>query len=334
MKILKPGLFTSIQDLGRFGYQKFGVVVGGAMDTFALRIANILVGNPEDEAAIEITMQGPTIELEEDAWLAICGASLSPELDGYPVPEWRPFHARRGSVLKFGRPMAGCRAYLAVAGGFAVDAVMGSKSVNLQVGIGGGFGRILQEGDTLSVGPASEERGRRLATLCPAGFGEYRVLTTGWYVSPNMFPDYREAPVIRFLPGPEYGQFTESSRVAFASTSYIVGSKSDRMGYRLDGPKLRLHEPKELISTAVTFGTVQVPPDGQPIVLMADRQTTGGYPRIAQIITADLPVLAQLRPGSKVRFESITLDAAVDLLRRRERVIQWLKCGIQMKGDH
>lgn len=328
MRVLKAGAHTSIQDTGRFGYQKYGVIVSGAMDPFALRTANLLVGNDEDEAGLEVTLQGPALEMQQDVWISICGADLSAQLDGQLVPQWRPVFARKGATLHFGKPRAGCRAYVAVAGGFAVSAVLGSKSTYLRAGIGGYGGRALQAGDELPIGELKTPVQKRMQKFVEA-LSDGAFATTGWCVSARLFPAYSDTPEVRVVRGPEYALFTPSSQEAFVSTQYVVTPQSDRMGYRLEGPPLSFLETRQLISTAVTWGTVQVPADGKPIVLMADRQTTGGYPRIAQVITADIPVLAQLKPGAKVGFTQTTVEDAQAILRRRQQEFSMLKMAIE-----
>lgn len=332
MKVLKPGLLTTIQDLGRYHYQKYGVIISGGMDSFALRISNLIVGNEEDEAVLEITLQGPTLQFEEEISIAICGASLSPTLDGEAVPEWGPIRVKKGSILSFGEPLAGCRSYLAVSGGFVVPEVMESKSTFLRAGIGGAFGRALMAGDSLHV--------RKHAIQRPPfqGFTGAQTPTAGerstsWFVSSNVFPHYAPEPVVRFIRGREFDLFSRESQRDFLSEAFLVTPSSDRMGYRLSGPALSLKSPVNLLSSAVVSGTVQVPSDGQPILLMSDHQTTGGYPMIAHVITVDLPVLAQMKPGDKVRFAETSIEEAHSLIRQEARGISMLKWAIQRKAE-
>jgi antagonist of KipI len=330
IKVIKPGLLTTVQDLGRYGLQKHGVIVSGAMDPFALRVANVLVGNDEGEAALEITMIGPKLKFSEDSLISICGGNLSPAINGEEIPEWRPILVKKGSLLSFGTVEFGCRAYLAVAGGFAVPNVMNSKSTYLRAGIGGFEGRALKDGDVLPVQPPSDSHLQRIRSLCEkAGSNSFAV--SDWSVSKYAMPNYHKNPVIRVIRGGEFHWFKEESREKFYKEEFLVTPQSDRMGYRLSGSKLQLNKPQELISEAVTAGTIQVPSEGDPIVLMADRQTTGGYPKIAQVATVDLPVLAQVKPGEKVRFQEIKLEEAQTLLRLREQEIQLLKQGITLK---
>lgn len=317
MIVRQPGILTTIQDGGRYGFQKYGVLVNGAMDMFALRVANILVGNSQDEAALEITLQGPSIELTEDITFAICGASLSPMLNGLPVSEWRPISAKAGSVLSFGRPVWGCRAYLAVAGGFEVPKVMGSRSTYLRGHLGGFEGRALKQGDELKV---------RQSDVKVSAWNEECGLD--WFVSPTLHPRYGTNPVVRFTLGPDFKFFSDESQRLFGTESFKITPQSDRMGYRLSGPTLELAFRQEKVSTAVTVGTIQVPPDGNPIVLMADRQTIGGYPCMAQVIQVDIPVLAQLKPGDPLSFQEVTLELAQELWREREMNIRVLEQAV------
>ncbi len=315
MIILHPGFLTTIQDRGRYGFQKYGVLTNGAMDPFALRVANILVGNEPDEAAMEITLQGPSIEFTEDVNLAVCGASLSPTLNEQPFPEWRRVFAKSGSHLSFGKSLAGCRAYLAVHGGFDVPIVMGSKSTYLRAGFGGFSGRALQKGDTINV--------------CTLSFGQQS--KRNWYVNPAIFPSYSSHPIARVVRGPDFERFATESGQHFLSRSFLISPQSDRMGYRLNGPTLKLTEWPDKLSSAVTLGTIQLPSDGNPIILMADRQTMGGYPCIAQVIGVDIPVLAQLKPGDKLRFQEISLEEAQNLWREQERNLQILRQAVLFK---
>jgi antagonist of KipI len=329
--IIRGGLLTTVQDLGRYGFQKHGVLVSGAMDAFALRLANLLVGNEEGAAALEITLMGPTLRFEQPTLIAIGGAYLSPKLDGKPVPEWRPVWVRAGSQLTFGAPVAGCRAYLAVAGGFAVPEVLGSRSTFLRGGIGGHEGRALAAGDLLVIGTPSVAAVQRMEQLeCFAGNEPFAA--TDWVVSSHLLPDYSKNPVLRVMRGAQFDAFDEASRAHFIGNSFRVTPQSDRMGYRLQGDSLKLVEPLEMISEAVTAGTIQVPSDGNPIVLLADRQTTGGYPKIGQIATVDLPLIAQVKPGDTVRFQEISLSQAQELYVQRERELELFKQGITWAG--
>jgi antagonist of KipI len=331
IQVIRPGLLTSIQDLGRFGMQKHGVIVSGSMDSFAHRVANILVGNQESEAVLEITMLGPKLQFKEDSLIAICGGNLSPTIAGQTIPEWRPVFVKKGSLLSFGAVKSGCRAYLAVMGGFDIPDIMDSRSTYLRAGIGGFNGRALKEGDVLHVQTPSDLAVRRIRRLYDKA-GTKAVAVSEWSVSKEILPAYQQNPMIRVIRGGQFDWFTVESRERFFKDEFLVTPQSDRMGFRLTGQQLSFSEPQELISEAVTAGTIQVPSEGNPIVLMADRQTTGGYPKIAQVATVDLPIIAQVKPGEKVRFQEIQLEEAQVLLRSRETEFQLLIQGVSLKA--
>ena len=314
ISIVKPGLLTTLQDLGRHGYQKSGMVVSGAMDTLALRIGNLLLGNPVHEAGLECTLTGPLIVFEEDQLIAITGGNLSPQVDGKPVEMWRPLYLHKGSKLSFGKALAGCRAYLCVYGGFDVPEVLSSKSTYLRAGIGGWEGRALKANDLIPFKRTYQGSLRKF----------------GWLAGRNIYPDL-SIRNIQVVKGPEFEQFCEQSIHEFLNRPFGISKEADRMGYRLSGPTLQRKKDNELLSAAVTFGTVQVPGQGLPIVLMADHQTTGGYPRIAQVITTDLTLLAQAQPGQEITFELITLAKAQALLLAREQQINQLQQTITLK---
>ncbi|MFD2248183.1 biotin-dependent carboxyltransferase family protein [Pontibacter ruber] len=333
IKVLKPGLLTTIQDTGRYGYQKEGIIVSGSMDKVALRIANLLVGNEQQAAALEITLLGPSLYFEADHLIAITGADLSPGIDGEPVKLWRPILVKKGGTLSFRAPVLGCRAYVAVAGSFDVSKVMGSYATYLRAGLGGFQGRALQTGDVISCKGANEKTAAYIQELS-AGIGQSNHKQASWAPGAELYPAYEENPSIRAIKGPEYDLFTVSSQEYLWSEKFQVTTESDRMGYRLQSEQLSLTDSQELISSAVTFGTVQVPAEGQPIVLMADHQTTGGYPRIAQVITADLPKLAQVQPGKHIRFEEVSLEKAQQLYIEQEQKIEQLAWAIRTKINH
>ncbi len=330
VEVLRPGLLTTVQDLGRYGYQKHGVIVSGAMDSPALRLANLLVGNEEGEAVLEITLLGPTLRLTKDTLLAITGGDLSPEIDGVRVPMRRPVWVKGGSILKFGACQSGCRAYVAFAGGFDIPEVMGSKSTYMRAGIGGYEGRALKEGDQIGIKePAGQSIGWFRKVLDEPFDGSFA--TTSWSIAGNPVSKGTKLVRIRATKGSQYEHFTPASRIQFFNGSFKVSAQSDRMGYRLSGLAMHLTEKIEMISEAVALGTVQVPPDGNPIILLADRQTVGGYPRIAQVAVADIPLIAQLKPGDEIQFEEITLSEAERLYRENEKFIQEVKTSIKLR---
>ncbi|MFA7438772.1 biotin-dependent carboxyltransferase family protein [Castellaniella sp.] len=310
--VLKSGALSQLQDLGRWGWQRYGVVVAGAMDPWSHRCANALVGNADTEATLEMTLVGPSLRFRHALVMAICGADLAPRIGSRPVPLNRALVVRAGAQLDFGPRRAGVRAYLAVRGGFAVAPQMGSRSTHVRSGLGGLHGRALEKGDVLPVRPtaaatsAEQTRLERAdcARLHPAG-----------PVAPRIWPEGS----LRVMAGPQWGLFGEAAQAAFVGAGFRVEAQSDRMGLRLFGPALQYRHPFDMISEGVTLGTIQVPPDGQPILLMADRQTTGGYPKIAHVASVDLPRVAQCAPGEVLRFESISLAMAQHLYLQREQ---------------
>jgi antagonist of KipI len=330
LKLLKAGMLTTVQDTGRYGHQKDGIIVSGAMDLMALRIGNLLAGNPESSAALEITLSGPQIQFTEDHVISLTGADLSATLDGAPLKMWRPVLATKGSMLSFGAPIMGCRCYLAISGGINVPAVLGSYATYLRAGFGGFKGRALQSGDVVPINSTAASHPafkHRLSDIT----NQLESEQVPWSIAPQLYPSYTETPSIRAIKGPEYDLFSEESKLNLWSSQFLISPQSDRMGYRLQGIGLTLEEPVELLSSAVTFGTLQVPPEGNPILLMADHQTTGGYPRIAQISTADLPILAQLIPGSWLQFQEITLERAQQLYIHQEQLIEKIKQVLHFK---
>jgi len=304
LEIMKPGLLTTIQDLGRREYQIYGVSASGAMDPLSLRLANILVGNKEGEAGLEITMLGPRIKFMADGLIAITGADLSPKLNGETVPLWKTVRVSHGDILDFSSIKYGCRAYVAMAGGIDVPTVMGSKSTFLRGGYGGLDGRKLQKGDVLSIGEAKTKTST-LARKLP----------------PSYIPDYQEDRKVRVILGPQKDAFTQEAIDLFLSAPYRISTNSDRMGYRLEGESLTHVNGPDIFSDCITAGSIQVPGNGQPIVLMADCQVTGGYTKIGVVIGVDLPYLAQKKPGDFVYFEEIAVTEAQKLWKEQEKLL-------------
>lgn len=334
--VIRPGMLTTVQDLGRWGQQRFGVVVGGAMDELSHRVANLLVRNPEDAATLELTLTGASLAFEQTALVAVCGAHLSPRVESLVLPQGRAMLVRAGSRLEFGARTSGCRAYVAVHGGVAVEPVLGSRSTFLRGGFGGFDGRALRRGDVLPIGPgtaASQYPG--LARHLQTTTAPVAVLSGPRLAEPLRLPEAQPGEalrMVRVIPGRHWDAFTEDARLRLLQTPFAVGPESDRMGYRLRGPSLALREPMAVLSEAVAFGTIQVPPDGNPIVLMADRQTTGGYPRMASVASVDLPVLAQTMPGEHVRFELVSLDEAQRLDLARQQALHALDATLEALG--
>jgi antagonist of KipI len=302
--VIHPGMMTTVQDLGRPGHRADGVPLGGAADVFALRMANMLVGNPDDTAALECTLNGPELVFSADTTIAAAGAVFS------GMPSWQPVRVKAGGRIALGRCRSGCRGYVALAGGVEGSSVLGSRSTYLRAGLGGIDGRALREGDVLKV-----------AAWTPPASG------THWKIDPRILPAYSPAPILRVMRGAQAGEFG----AGWLDTEFKVTPRSDRMGIRLEGPTLLRRSERELLSAAVTPGTVQVPPDGQPILLLADAQTIGGYPRLAQVIGVDLPLAAQVRPGDTVRFTEVSLAEAHRLWLARERTLGVLREGLAQK---
>ncbi|HHQ8914706.1 TPA: biotin-dependent carboxyltransferase family protein [Bacillus cereus] len=327
VEVLHAGMFTTVQDLGRSHYQQYGVPVGGAMDQSALRMINMLVGNEENEAGLEMTIMGPKLLIKKTTLLAIGGADMEPLLNGERIPLWRPILAEEGSMLCFGKVKSGCRTYVTFAGGIHIDRTMGSKSTYIRAAIGGIEGRMLKKGDYFQIGVQPEMANRFIQDL-----QKDERIKTKWAISNSVLPKYKKHPKLRVIADFEYDQFTEESRKAFFTKEYKVSNYTDRMGYRVEGEVLNRMEEKEILSSTVTFGTIQVPNGGQPIILMADRQTTGGYPRMGNIISVDLPLLAQLKPGDYVSFENITLEEAEQLYIEQEVNMNLLKKFIALRS--
>jgi len=334
IRVVRPGLETTVQDAGRPGLRAYGVPVGGAADARSLRIANVLVGNPPDAPALEITLKGPELVFEQAAVVALVGADLGARLNGLPMPMWRPVAVAPSAALSFaGAAGPGARVYLAVAGGLAVPKVLGGFGTYVRGRFGGFGGRPLAAGDRLPVGRPSAEA-EAFASTAAAVFRNSAepAWTVPW--SATVYSSFWrpvDEPVLRVMMGPEAQWFTEESLRAFVQERFRVSPASDRMGCRLEGPVLRLAEPREMASTAVMFGTIQVPPNGRPVLLSADCQTTGGYPRIAQVISADWPVVGQLRPGDVVRFEPVTAEEAETALFEEERALRELEAGVRLR---
>ncbi|MVW79211.1 biotin-dependent carboxyltransferase family protein [Bordetella sp. 02P26C-1] len=307
IRVLKPGLLSTFQDAGRTGSQHLGVQVSGAMDPRAHRLANLLVGNEADLATLEITMLGPTLQFEAPACFAIAGADMQAMLNDSPVPNHRPLVARAGDVLTLGpaTPGSGVRAYLAVHGGYELAPVLASTSTDIRGAFGGHAGRALTKNDLIGLRYALPDSEDDLSDLAQTLWQVRIYLPAALALRPRSR--------LRVLPGVHWDEFTAESQRELLEAEYRISTQSDRMGYRLEGPKLSMTTPRQILSEAASFGTIQVPSGGEAIVLMADRQSTGGYPKIAQVISVDLPDLAQRRPGQPVCFAPVELDEAQQL---------------------
>jgi antagonist of KipI len=334
VEVLRAGVLTTVQDLGRYGMQRFGVPVSGAMDAYSLQVANRLVGNDADAAALEITLAGPQLAFHADHVVAVCGGDLSPTIGGRPVPMRRPVRISRGSQLVFGECVAGCRAYFAIAGGIDVPKVLGSRSTYVRAAIGGVNGRALKSGDRLVTAVADQRRLENLidaATLARDGFA-----APHWSVQVNPEKFVRQPQEIRFVAGRHWEALTAAGRSSFASENFRVGPASDRMGFRLEGARLEVSgvndvERGSIASEAVAFGTIQLPPDGNPIVLMADRQTIGGYPRVGEVASVDLSLLAQLKPGDLLCFQRIALSEAQELMHLQQKALAQISEAVRAR---
>lgn len=310
MHIGSPGLFTLVQDLGRWGYQSKGISVSDPMDSFSLRIGNAMLGNDDNTAALEILMSGPEAVFEKSCCIVMTGADLGLIINGSPAEAWRVYRINAYDRIGFsGATGDGCRAYLCVSGGIDVPVVMGSRATHVRAGLGGYKGRALRNGDVLELGG----------------------VVSGWkntedFVCPREFRVTRDrGETLYTMDGPQTDAFSEEGLATFYTAPYTVTHEIDRMGYRLDGPEIARRRGADVISDAVAFGAVQVPGNGKPIVLLSDRQTTGGYTKIAVISTWSAAQLAQKLPGERVRFQRITETEAVDLLRRFEDNLRALR---------
>lgn len=318
LRILRPGLLTTVQDEGRHGLQGVGLCPGGAMDPVALALANALVGNAAGEAALEATVIGPEIEFRARCLAALCGA----EFDG-EFPRDRPVLVEAGRRMKVGRVLRGARGYLAVAGGFALEPVLGSRSTFLPGAFGGFKGRALRAGDEL---PLRDGRAAQRFDILKAKKDD----SVRWSAPPLTLAD-REPILLHVIDGQHVESFDSTARRLFIDTEWKIAPESNRMGFRLAGPALTRSDSEEILSGPTALGSVQVPANGAPIALMADHQTTGGYPRIAEIVSADVPRLAQLAPGGRLRFARCTIEMAADLRKHGRQRLESALRGIAMQ---
>ena len=296
VKVISPGALTTVQDAGRFGFLQSGISVSGVMDSYSHRAANLLVDNPQEEAVLEVTLMGPVLEFQCSTRIAVTGAMMQPKLNDQPVPMWRTIPVKEGDRLSFAGIQGGCRAYIAFAGGLDVPVIMGSKSTNLKAQVGGFEGRMLKRDDMVPLKAPS---------------GEARL----WAAGEEWIPNFPAQITLRAVLGPQEDLFTEAGIASFFSAEYVVTPANDRMGYRLEGEEITHKAGADIVSDGIVMGAVQVPSSGQPIILMADRQTTGGYTKIAPVATADLPLLAQAQAGTKIHFQRVSVEEAQQLLR-------------------
>lgn len=299
--VKKPGVLTTFQDLGRIGCQKFGVPVSGAMDTYAFQVANILVGNPRNTACLEVTLVGPQLKMTgpEPITIAITGAALDAKLNNHPIQMWKSFKMEPGDEISFGRHQSGVRAYIAVAGGFDAPTFFNSQSTD----VNSGFGRPLEKDDHIEAYPIKTKHG----------------------VGITIVPAYDKSIGVSVIEGPHTDSFTKDGRHDFFNSTHIVDANSNRMGYRLKSEQITHKNNADIWSDAVPFGGIQVPKNGMPIILMSDRQTTGGYSRIGTVISSDLPKIAQLVPQGEIRFSPISIEDA------QKRAVQMQKFLFQLE---
>lgn len=303
LKVIQPGLLTTIQDNGRFGYLAFGLPRAGYMDRYAAGLANILSGNPQDTAVLEMTLSGGVYEFSKPCRIAICGAEMSPVINSVPVDMWTTIDVPGGGILEMGYARRGCRTYLAIAGGFEVPVVMGSMSTYIRAGVGGCHGRALKANDEINF-RYSECIGHKRIILPVA-----------------LRPLYEDTVALRVLLGPQDDFFTDEGLETLFNSEYIVSDDADRMGYRMEGPAIRHKTKADIVSDALCVGAIQVPGNGKPIVMMVDCGTTGGYTKIGTVIGPDITKLAQAKPHDKVRF--ILCTEADALMALRNEIAQY-----------
>ena len=312
--IRKPGIHSTVQDLGRTGGRSVGINPNGVMDRSAARIVNRLLGNEDSAALIEMHFPAAEIEFDRSTVFAIGGADFDAQLDGKPISNWSTAFADKASVLRFRNKSSGARSYLGVRSGLAMEAWLGSMSTNLTAGLGGFAGRALKAGDVIEC--ISSE--------------DHSPLSVG----PSAVPLYHRFPTLRVIAGPEFGLLTARSEQEFRKQGFTLTNECNRMGYRLSGKPLHLLHHYGMVSAGVNFGTIQLLPDGQLIVLMADHQTSGGYPRIANVISVDLPVLAQCGPGDGVSFQIVSAEESERVAMRFERELNFLRVGCRLQRQN
>ncbi|MFA9422703.1 MAG: biotin-dependent carboxyltransferase family protein [Sedimentibacter sp.] len=307
IKVLKAGFFTTVQDLGRTGYQKFGMPVAGVMDNFSCRVANYLVGNDEKEAVLETTFLGPELEFYEDIIISITGANMKPKINGREIPMWESVKVTKGDKLVLGSTLCGLRNYIAFGGEIDLKLVNNSKSTFVKSEIGGFNGRKLKDNDELDIKVS-------------------KAALIGRYIDSKYIPELKNKNTIRVIMGPQEDYFTEEGINTFLSLKgYKITKEADRMGYRLDGDAIKHEKKADIISDGTVFGSVQVPANGKPIILMADRQTTGGYTKIATVISPDLPMVAQMGYDNEIIFEKVSLEEAHQIYKEYENRLAIIK---------
>jgi antagonist of KipI len=297
---LKPGLFTTVQDLGRYGYLKYGIPISGSMDTFSLVAANVLVANNPNDACLEITLFGPELQALTRTQIAITGGDISAKINGQNIPTWQTLEVEEGDAVSLGKVESGCRAYLSIRGGINAPLVLGSRATYVRGGFGGIRGRQLKTGDII-------ER------------FDIPPLKVEYSMPEDLVPQFTDQYKVHVILGPQADLFTEMGIHTFLSSSYNVTSEADRMGYRLEGPTIKHKAGADIISDALLPGAIQVPKNGKPIIIMRDAQTTGGYPKIAVTIIPDVSSLGQAKPNDVIEFSKITISQA------REKLLEYYK---------
>jgi antagonist of KipI len=327
---IRAGFLTTVQDLGRTGFREFGVSTSGALDTFASRVANLLVGNDQDAAGIEITLGGLQLRFDDERIVAWCGGEFDVHIGSTALPAGHAGFVPAGEELKFGRPEVGCRAWLAISGGIGAPTVLGSRSTDLRAQFGGFEGRALRDRDVVPLGlqPGSSAFAKATADKSPPATGRI----SSWTAPHDWASSAKRDPILRFVPGCDWNRFNASTLQHLTSEAFTVSHDSDRMGVRFDGPELKREDNIDLTSEAVAPGTIQIPPSGKPILLLGDCQTIGGYPKIAHVITVDLGIAAQLRAGDHVRFSEVSMADARRLLLERQRELKRFRIGLSLQG--
>lgn len=315
LRFLTDSILTTVQDLGRNNYRALGINPNGAMDAKAVRLINVLLGNDENEAVLEIHFPAPKILFQENAVVALGGANFAAQIDGEKIENWRLHQVKKGQILSFTLKEFGNRTYLNVRGGFKIDPWLGSRSTNTKAGIGGFYGRRMLKNDEIFFNAKFKIQNSKF----------------NYSISSELVPRYSNSPKVRFIEGAEWENLTEESKKRFFTEKFFISLNSDRMGFRLRGEPLELSKKTELISSAVDFGTIQLLPDGQLIILMVDHQTTGGYPRIAHICKEDLPLVAQLGANDSMNFKMISIDEAENLAFAFEKNLNLLKTAVKFR---
>jgi antagonist of KipI len=313
IKIIKPGICSTIQDMGRTGYRSLGIGTSGVMDFFAATVANYLAGNNDGQPVIEMHFPAAEILFEQDAIISIAGADFAACINNEPVQIYQPIFVKKDDTLSFKKNITGARVYVGIQGGMEAQKWLGSYSTNIKVTAGGFKGRVLQKEDVIGIKQCNNTINNKKVTVAPAVIDSV----------------YNHTNIIRCIAAPEWSLVSDLAANSFLQLPYTITNQSDRMGYRMAGEAINLQNQVELISSPVSFGTIQLLPNGQLIILMADHQTTGGYPRIANVTAADLPKLAQLPGNSTIHFKMVSLVEAEEMLLSIHKILTEIKTGCQ-----